>query len=159
RFGSVTLRAGDPFGFFEDAEFRHGYDYVTVLPRLYELTALGLPTRRPFGEERGGSRIFEDPNRLVGIRDYRVGDPLKRTDWKATARRGELQSRVYEPSSALHLLVALNVSTLEYVWEGYDPVRLERAISVAGSVARWAFEHRYAVGLLANSSFPGADRA
>jgi hypothetical protein len=66
---------------------------------------------------------------------------------------------VYEPSAALHLLVALNVSTLEYVWEGYDPVRLERAVSLAGSVARWAHEGKLSVGLLANSSYPGADRA
>lgn len=158
RFGPALLHAGDVFGFFDNTREVMKLDYVTVLPRLFDLTALGLPTRRPFGEERGGSPIFEDPSRLVGIRDYRAGDPLKRIEWKATARRGVLQSRVYEPSSALYLLVALNVSTLEHVWEGYDPVRLERAISVAGSVVRWALEHRYAAGLLANSSYPGADR-
>jgi hypothetical protein len=38
-------------------------------------------------------------------------------------------------------------------------VRLERSISLAGSVARWAHDHRYATGLIANSSYPGADRA
>ena len=159
RFGPALLQSGDLFGFFDTSRELPAADYVTVLPRLYELTALGLPARRPFGEERGGAPIFEDPSRLVGIRDYRAGDPLKRIEWKATARRGALQSRVYEPSSSLHLLVALNVSTLEFVWEGYDPVRLERAISLAGTVARWAHEHRYAAGLLANSSYPGADRA
>ncbi|MGH2583444.1 MAG: DUF58 domain-containing protein [Dehalococcoidia bacterium] len=158
-FGPATLRSGDPFGFFKTSSEAMRLDYVTVLPHLYDLTALGLPTRRPFGEERGGSPIFEDPSRLIGVRDYRAGDPLKRIEWKATARRGALQSRVYEPSSSLYLLVALNVTTLEYVWEGYDPVRLERSISLAGSAARWAHEHRYAVGLVANSSYPGADRA
>lgn len=159
RFGPALLHSGDPFGFFESRSEVGRMDYVTVLPRLYDLSALGLPTRRPFGEERGGSPVFEDPSRMVGIRDYRAGDPLKRIEWKATARRGTLQSRIFEPSSALHLLVALNVSTLEFVWEGYDPVKLERAISLAGSVARWSHEHRYAVGLIANSSYPGADRA
>ena len=159
RFGPALLRSGDPFGFFDSSAERTEMDYMVVLPRLYELSALGLPTRRPFGEVRGGSPIFEDPSRLVGVRDYRVGDPLKRIEWKATARRGTLQSRVYEPSSALHLLVALNVSTLEFSWEGYDPVKLERSISLAGTVARWAHESRYAVGLLANSTYPSADRA
>lgn len=159
RFGPALLHAGDVFGFFDTSREVPMTDHVTILPRLFELTALGLPTRRPFGEERGGSPVFEDPSRLVGIRDYRAGDPLKRIDWKATARRSALQSRVYEPSAALHLLVAVNVNTLEYVWEGYDPVNLERLISVAGTVVRWALEHRYAAGLLANSSYPGADRA
>jgi uncharacterized protein (DUF58 family) len=159
RFGPALLHTGDLFGFYDTSREVTHHDYVTVLPRLYDLEALGLPTRRPFGEERGGSRIFEDPSRLVGIRDYRAGDPLKRIEWKATARRGALQSRVYDPSASLHLLVALNVSTLEFAWEGYIPVVLERSISLAGSVARWAHEHRYATGLLANSSYPGADRA
>lgn len=158
-FGPAFLRSGDPFGFFESRQEARAQDYVTVLPRLYDLSALGLPTRRPFGEDRGGAPIFEDPSRLIGIRDYRPGDPLKRIEWKATARRGTLQSRVYEPSSSLHLLIALNVSTLEYVWEGYDPVKLERCISLAGSVARWGHEHRFATGLIANSSYPGSDRA
>jgi uncharacterized protein (DUF58 family) len=157
-FGPARLRSGDIFGLFPSEVELPRRDYFTVLPRTVSLPALGLPTERPFGEARTGLRIFEDPSRILGVRDYRPGDPLKRIDWKATARRQALQSRVYEPSSALHLLVALNVNTLEYVWEGYDPVRLERAITVAASIARWADEQRYAVGLIANSSYPGADR-
>jgi uncharacterized protein (DUF58 family) len=157
-FGPTRLRSGDIFGLFPAQLDVQRPDYLTVLPRLVDLPDLGLPTERPFGEARSGSRLFEDPSRIAGVRDYRHGDPLKRIDWKATARRQELQSRIYEPSSSLHLLVALNVNTLEYVWEGYDPVQLERAITVAGSVARWAETQRYAVGLIANSSYPGADR-
>lgn len=157
-FGPALLRSGDVFGLFpieREVPQRH---YVTVLPRLAELPELGLPTERPFGEARSGSRLFEDPSRILGLRDYRPGDPLKRIDWKATARRQALQSRVYEPSASLYLLLALNVDTFAQSWEGYDPVLLERAVTVAGSVARWAEARRYAVGLVANSSVPGADR-
>lgn len=157
-FGPAWLRSGDIFGIFPSVRELPGTDYLTVLPRLVDLPTLGIPTERPFGEARGGSRLFEDPSRLAGVRDYRHGDPLKRIDWKATARRQELQSRVYEPSSSLYLLVALHVNTLEFVWEGYDPVLLERAITVAGSVAQWALDQRYAAGIIANSSYPGADR-
>lgn len=157
-FGPALLRSGDVFGLFpveREAPARH---YVTVLPRLADLPELGLPAERPFGEARSGTRIFEDPSRILAVRDYRPGDPLKRIDWKATARRRALQSRVYEPSASLYLLLALNVDTFAQSWEGYDPVLLERAVTVAGSVARWAEGRRYAVGLVANSSVPGADR-
>ncbi|MFN8556333.1 MAG: DUF58 domain-containing protein [Dehalococcoidia bacterium] len=157
-FGPALVRSGDIFGLFPVEREIPRRDYLTVLPRLVDLPALGLPAERPFGEARSGRRIFEDPSRIVGVRDYRPGDPLKRIDWKATARRQALQSRIYEPSSSLYLLVALNVNTLEFVWEGYDPVLLERAVTVAGSVARWGEEQRYAVGMVANSSYPGADR-
>jgi uncharacterized protein (DUF58 family) len=157
-FGPARLRSGDIFGLYPAQLDEERRDYLTVLPRVVDLPALGLPAERPFGEARSGSRIFEDPSRIAGVRDYRHGDPLKRIDWKATARRQELQSRVYEPSSSLYLLIALNVNTLEFVWEGFDPVLLERAITVAGSVATWAEQHRFATGLIANSSYPGADR-
>lgn len=158
RFGPVRLRSGDIFGLFPDDREIETRDYVTVLPRVVDLPALGLPSERPFGDARSGSRIFEDPSRIAGVRDYRPGDPLKRIDWKATARRQQLQSRVFEPSSSLYLLVALNVDTFAFSWEGYDPVRLESAITVAGSVAAWGEQQRYSVGLIANSSYPGADR-
>ena len=42
---------------------------------------------------------LEDPIRIAGARDYRPGDPLKRMHWKATARTGELQVRLVDPST------------------------------------------------------------
>lgn len=156
--GPTRLRAGDIFGFFPREARVELPDRITVLPRLVELGEIALPVRRPFGEAKGGNRIFEDQSRLAGVRDYRPGDPLKRIDWKATARRGAMQSRIFDPSATLTLIVALNVDTFAHPWEGYDPLLLERAISVAASIATRGEEQRFAVGLLANASFPGADR-
>lgn len=158
QFGPAELRSGDIFGFYPQSGSSGVIDRLTVLPRLLDLREIGLPVARPFGETRGGSLLFEDPARIAGVRDYRPGDPLRRIDWKATARRQQLQSRLYDPSSTLSLLVALSIETLAHAWEGYDPLLLERAISVAGSVARYARDRRYAVGLAANCTFPNADR-
>ena len=159
RIGPTRLRSGDLFGFFErdeDAPLRP--DGIVVYPHTYTLPELGLDSARPFGDLRGGNRIFEDPVRVIGVRDYQPGDPLKRVDWNATARTGRLQSRLYEPSRSQSLVIALNIPTFEQVWQGSDPVLLERGVSVAASLARWAFESGSAVGLLANGSFPDADR-
>jgi uncharacterized protein (DUF58 family) len=92
------------------------------------------------------------------VREYTPGDPLKRIDWAATARSGRVQSRLYEPSRTQSLVVALNVATMEHSWLGFDPLLLERGVTVAASVARWAFEAGSAIGLVANGSFPDADR-
>jgi uncharacterized protein (DUF58 family) len=107
---------------------------------------------------KGRQRIFEDPSRISGLRDYRPGDPMRRIDWKASARSQSLQSRVYEPSGTLHMLVALNVDTMEHVWEGYVPELLERLISLAASAASYGFEAGYSIGLATNGSFPESDR-
>jgi uncharacterized protein (DUF58 family) len=81
---------------------------------------------------KGRQRIFEDPGRIAGCATTVPGDPMRRIDWKASAKLGALQSKVYEPSGTLHMLVVLNVNTMEHVWEGYVPELLERLISLTG---------------------------
>ncbi len=158
RLGPARLSSGDLFGFFPAEREDEDYTSIIVYPRTYTMPELGLAAERPFGERKGRDPIFEDPSRTAGLRDYRPGDSLRRIDWKASARLQNLQSRVYEPSSTLHLFVAVNVHTLAHSWEGYVPETLERVLSVAGSVARYGFEAGYAVGLLANGAYPTADR-
>lgn len=158
QLGPAAIKSSDLFGVFPRTQTDEVTDHLLVFPRVFSLDDLGLPAERPFGERRGGSRIFEDPLRIAGLREYRPGDPLKRIDWKATARGGDLMSRVYEPSATQQLYVVLNIDTLEHAWEGYLKDELERAVSAAASVAVWGAGQRYAVGLLANGSFPDADR-
>lgn len=156
--GGTRLRSGDPFGLFTSERLDERRTRVTVYPRTVPVE-LALPAVRPYGEDAGGSRLFEDPSRIVGVRDYRPGDSLRRIDWKATARLGSMQARVYDPSSSRHLLLCLNTQTTDPMWAGVVTDLLERSITVAASIARDAYEARYSVGLLANSTFPDADRS
>ena len=158
RLGPARLRSGDAFGLFSAERDETETPGVVVYPRTVPLQDLGLPSARPLGERKGRERIFEDPLRIAGLRDHAPGDSIRRIDWKATARRGALQSRVYEPSTAQHLIVALNIDTMDPPWAGYIPELLETDLTVAASLARWAFDERYAVGLLANGSLPESDR-
>jgi uncharacterized protein (DUF58 family) len=157
--GPVRLRSGDAFGLYSDERVQDRRTRIIVYPRTVDLPDLALPSRHPFGERAGGLRIFEDPSRIAGVRDYSPGDALRRIDWNATARVGKLQSRTYDPTRSQHLLIALNTQTVTPAWSGYVADLLERSITVAASMARDAYDTRYAVGLLANSSFPEADRA
>ncbi|MEX2236547.1 MAG: DUF58 domain-containing protein [Dehalococcoidia bacterium] len=158
KLGPARLRSGDLFGFFRQERQEEQSHEILVLPRMYDLQKMDLKPARPAGELRGRHLLVEDPLRPAGVRDYRPGDSVRRLEWKATARRGTLQSRVFEPAASLELLIALNINTMELSWEGYDPVLLERAISTAASIARDSLEARLATGLVANGSYPGADR-
>lgn len=159
RVGPTRLRSGDLFGFF-DREEQTGRptDGIVVYPHTYDLADLGFDSTRPFGDLRGGNRIYEDPTRVAGVRDYAPGDTLRRVDWYATARLGRLQSRIYDPSRSQALIIALNIPTEPEIWRGPEPVLLERGVSIAASVARWAAEHHFATGLVATGSFPDAPR-
>lgn len=155
----VDLKSGDFFGVYVRERTDDAEHTLWVYPEVITLDRLGLPQMRPQGERRGRDRIYEDPTRLQTIRDYRPGDPLKKVDWKATARRQALQSRVYDPSSDLVAMVALNVSTLPHAWQGFFGDVFERAVSVAASLADDFSRDRVPVGLLANCTWPGHDTA
>ena len=155
----IDLKSGDLFGVYRRERTDEAEHTLWVYPEVIALERLGLPRLRPQGEQRGGQRLFEDPTRLQTIRDYRPGDPLKKVDWKATARRQALQSRVYDPSSDLIAVVVLNVSTLPHAWQGFFGDIFERAVSVAASLAHDFSQERVPVGLLANCTWPGHDTA
>jgi uncharacterized protein (DUF58 family) len=148
--GRVQLTSGDLFTLFEESEARQNDDRLIVFPQIYPLADLSLPTKDPFGEKKAHRRLIEDPLRTIGVRDHRPEDGMRRIHWKATAHKGDLQARVYEPTSMLNLVILLNVTTFEHHWQGVLPDLFERAISVAASVATWAIGQKYKVGLVAN---------
>ena len=156
--GPVDLRSGDIFTLFETQERRGNRDRLVVYPRIWPLEEIGLPSKELFGERKARRRLLGDPLRTVGIRDYHPEDSLRHVHWKATAHRGALQVRVFEPTTTLSLVILLNVATFEHHWQGYIPELLERAISVAGSVATWAVGQKYKVGLVANGSMRFSDQ-
>ncbi len=159
QIGPVRLRSGDPFGFFGEERIDAQRARVIVYPETVSLPDLRLPARHPYGEDSGGMPMFEDVSRVAGLREYAPADSLRRIDWKATARSGVLQSRVYEPASSRHLLICLNAQTLVPAWSGYLRDVFERSIVVAASVARDAYDRRFTVGLLSNASVLDADRS
>ena len=106
---------------------------------------------RPLGASRGRRLIQDDPSRFVGLRDYRPTDPLKRIDWKATARHGKVEARVFEPAATRHMLIALNARTGDSAWQGSNRRLFERAVTVAASVAEYAEREGYTFGLVSNA--------
>lgn len=150
RIGPVTVRAGDPFGFFTRQRALPGEEYLTVYPKLASLPELGLPPRHLLGDDAVRRPVIFDPTRIVGTRDYHPEDPFRAIHWKASARAGSYQTKVFEPTANLQVAVFLNLDTITRVYEGIDQEHLERAISVAASVAQWATEQKYAIGLYAN---------
>ncbi len=152
-FGPAVLRSGDLFGFRQRQTTLNKVDSLLVYPRVVPLTRLGLPAKDPFGDRRSRQWLFPDMLRIAGARDYVPGDNPRHIDWKATARAQRLQVRVFEPTTTYQLVIFnLNTYGGHWWWMGYDPDLLELAISTAASVAAWAVENDYQVGLCANGS-------
>ncbi|HEX7737093.1 MAG TPA: DUF58 domain-containing protein [Ktedonobacteraceae bacterium] len=152
-FGPTSVRSGDLFGFTERMETLENRQYLLVYPLVVPLSSFNLPARHPFGDRRAPRRLLEDPARVIGVRDYVYGDDMRRVHWKATARALQLQSKIYEPTTTYTLATFLNVSTQSNTYFNPYPELLELAICAAASVAEWALNEGYAVGLYSNG-FP-----
>jgi uncharacterized protein (DUF58 family) len=157
-FGPVALSAGDPFGLFTNRARIKTRDWLIVYPRVVPLEELELPYQAPFGDVSVRHSIFQDPVRTVGVRDYHPSDSFRHVHWKASARRQNLQVRVFEPTTAYTMILVLNVATFARHWEGMRPEILERAICAAASIANYAHERRWLVGVTANGAMPNADQ-
>lgn len=157
-YGPVTINTGDGFGLFSRKVTRRDRQHLIVYPRIYSVEELHLPAENPFGIRGARRKLFEDPMRTIGIREWQAADSLRRVHWKASARHQKMLSRLYESSEEPQVLIFLNVATLRRSWEGNIPELLERTISVAGSLAAVCADTRLPVGLIANGFLPGSDQ-
>ncbi len=153
RLGPLRLTGGDLFGL---AKARVGYlapDYLTVYPRIVPLSRLGLPSRLPFGTIGSHQRLFEDPARPMGARDFRSGDSQRQINWKASAHTQKLLVRTFEPAISLETLILLDLHAEDY--ERRDRLYwTEWAIVAAASLATHLVNQRQAVGLMSNGVDP-----
>ncbi len=156
--GPVRYQSGDLFSLFRTQRDERYPQHIIVYPQVMPLRELGLPSKAPFGDTRAPRELFKDPSRIMGCRDHRPYDSFRHIHWKATARRGDLQVKVYEPTIALNVVLCLNVATFAYPWQGVRPEVLEHAIVVAASLADDAIRREYIVGIVANGAMPHADQ-
>jgi uncharacterized protein (DUF58 family) len=152
-FGPLVTRGGDLLGSATYEVQQAQGEFVIVYPRIVALRDLGFPSQSPFGTLPSRDRIFEDPSRVHGVRDYQPGDSLRRVDWKTSARTGSLQVRRLEPAIALETAIVLNLDAADYPQDArYQSTEL--GIVIAASVAAHVVEKRQAVALITNGRDP-----
>jgi uncharacterized protein (DUF58 family) len=156
--GPVRYVSGDLFSLLRAERNEPVSQHVVVYPQVVPLQELGIAAQSPFGDARAPRQLFQDPSRIMGCREHQPYDSFRHIHWKATARQARLQVKVYEPMVSLSVVICLNVATFAYPWQGVRPELLEHAIVVAASLAGYAVEREYIVGLVANGAMPHADQ-
>ena len=118
KLGPVTYESGDIFTLFTIQRDHQYIDRLIIFPQIYPLDELGLPAKEPFGDVKVLRSLFTDPIKTQGVRDYQPGDRFRDVHWKATAVRGSIQTKVYEPSTGMTIAVFLNVATFRQTLDG-----------------------------------------
>lgn len=156
QIGPLLLETGDLFGLHRRFKIVSEPKFVLVYPKVIPLVGYELTSRRPIGEIRMSHRLFEDPTRLAGVREYQRGDSFNRIHWKATARTGKLHSRVYDASCVAGMTLVLDFHRDMYPTQG-EPFRSELAITTVASLANAMCQMGQQIGFISNGR-DAADR-
>jgi uncharacterized protein (DUF58 family) len=132
--GPLTMQTGDLLGVERRSVAQAEPSYITVYPRVVPLQGLGLPTRSPLVALPARAHLFEDPARIMGVRDYQPGDSPRRIHWTATASAGRVLVKQYQPAIARETLICLDLDQNSYE-RGQRYTATELAIVVAASIA------------------------
>jgi len=146
QLGPLSLRTGDFFDLMREQEATCPSTPFIVYPHVVPLRKLGLPSQLPFGNLPSRQRIFEDPSRFFGVREYQPGDSLRQVNWKSGARADQLLVKRFQPAIALNTLIILNLNTDEYALRSRATAS-ELGIVIAASIAAHLIEQRQPVGL------------
>lgn len=156
QLGPLVLETGDLFGLHRRHRVVTEPHFLLVYPKVVAINAYNIASRRPIGEVLLTHRLYEDPTRISGVRQYQPGDPLNRVHWRATARTGVLHSKVYEPSTIAGLTLLLDFHR-DVHDRKHEPLRSELAVTAAASLANVVHQLGQQVGLVSNGR-DAADR-
>ena len=128
--GPLTLSVHDAFGVVETGLTLAGEDRFVVYPKVEDV--LPMPGAASREARMGSMQASRVPVGLdfFGLREYEVGDDLRRVHWRSTARTGELMLRQDEMPWESRSTILLDTRPSTHQGESF-----ERAVEIAASLA------------------------
>ena len=142
--GPLGLEVGDPFGLAVQAAEAAPVLELTVYPRVDPVAAPKEGgDRDPHGAASNLNVLGQQGDEFYALREYVVGDDLRRVHWPSTARRDELTVRQDELPWQGRVTVLLDVRR-----NAHTPASLELAVSAAASIITACWKRRDLVRLI-----------
>lgn len=146
---AVGARAADPFGLFEVHREIPARGALLVRPVPLQLHAPALRPR--FTMHTTGTIPVRRPGSgtdFLGIREYRVGDPLRHVNWRMAARYpGEIFTNEYERQEITDFGIILDARRLTQA-DAAEEALFERSTSAAAALAEVFLQQANRVSLL-----------
>jgi uncharacterized protein (DUF58 family) len=155
-FGPARITVSDLFERGTKSEERDLPAQLIVRPRSVPVRA-SVPAAAPLGVTPVRASLFEDPSRVAGVRAYRRGDPMRRVNWRATARSREPLSRRYDPANDREVLLAIDIQTVPgpHWLMLFDDADVEALCVTAASLARRLLADGSACGVMVGAQLAG----
>ena len=145
--GPLSVRVSDPFGMIELVRTFTATTRLVVTPAVHTLPHVGMTSEWSGTGDRRPRAFATGSAEDVTVREYRLGDDLRRVHWRSTARTGELMVRREEQPWQSRATVLLDTRVVAH--EGSGPgSSLEWAVTAAASIAVHLARAGFAVRLL-----------
>ena len=133
--GPLMLGRADPFG-LAYSEWPAGAPHdLTVTPTVSPLPGSGVSITRGEGSRHERLRHLNNDSDELIAREYRPGDPMRRVNWPATARHGEIMIRQEEQRSHPEARVVLDTGRGGRAEGREHDAEFERAVELTASIA------------------------
>ncbi|WP_445257484.1 DUF58 domain-containing protein [Nocardioides aurantiacus] len=133
--GPVTVHVADPLGMVDLEQELDSRDSLLVTPRTVPLPRIPLTGRWAGSGDNRARELLGGGSPDVTIREYRVGDDLRRIHWPSSARNDELMVRREEQEWQLRCTLLLDHRLANHRGRGLDS-SWEAAVSAAASLAQ-----------------------
>jgi uncharacterized protein (DUF58 family) len=148
RIGPLAVSLSDPFGIARRTWTLPSVNEALVCPRVHDI----LAPRQAGGRQVASIETVHaraqaaDGEEFLTLREYEVGDDLRRVHWRSTARVGELMIRQDEAQWRARSLVVLDTRA-----EAHDARSFEIAVEATASVVDRLMRMRRQVEVLASN--------
>ena len=132
--GPLSVRVSDPFGMIELVRTFSATTRLIVTPVVHPLPPIGTSGEWSGTGDRRPRAFATGTAEDVTVREYRLGDDLRRVHWASTARTGDLMVRREEQPWQSRATVLLDTRRIAHAGNG-PGASLEWAVTAAGSVA------------------------
>jgi uncharacterized protein (DUF58 family) len=143
--GELFLRARDPLGFFVYEQRRELARPLKVYPRPEQLRRLVPPWETQVFAGNQVSRAKGEGIEFADLRPFVPGDRVRRINWRASARRGELWVNQAHPERNTDVIVFLDSFTEARIGAAGT---LDMAVRAAATLAGRYLERKDRVGLV-----------
>lgn len=120
---------------------------IYVYPTYSSYKDVIAPFSRVVGEALRNKFLFEDPFEFKGIRDYTGTEPMKKINWSASAKTGNLMVNNYYDTSSRYVSVFLDIVNAN-IWKRDDQV--EECIRITRNYLEGFVKNHVPVKLITN---------
>ena len=145
--GPMHVRVSDPLGMVDFDQVIASTATILVTPRTEALPQIPLTGRWAGAGDNRTRDLLGGGSPDVTIREYRLGDDLRRIHWPTSARAGELMVRREEQQWQSRCTLLIDNRRIAHRGSGQKS-SMERAVSVAASIMRTLVAQDFEVRLV-----------